>query len=311
MLAPAIPFLILAGPSQTPPPLPVLAPPVKITAAGRPIETEIGHPDPWVFDVNNDGKKDLLLGQFGGGRLRIYLNSGTNSAPRFDRFTFLQAGGKDASVRASCCIGFNPQVLDLNGDGIMDLVSGEYSPGDVYWFQGTPTGFLPRQVLAEEKSGVAELDRMMSTVHFTDWDGDGDQDMVLGNVKGKVFLNLNAGSRTEPRFGKRVELMAGGAPMGTGLEKTDPFVTDWDGDGVRDLLVGDEWAHVWFFRGKPGGTFERGQPLIPGRAKLVPGYRLRIHVTDWNEDGKPDLLVGSCEEVGGRTTGFLYLFLRE
>ena len=38
---------------------------------------------------------------FGGGKLRIYLNAGTQPAPRFDRFTLAQAGGKEASVPAS------------------------------------------------------------------------------------------------------------------------------------------------------------------------------------------------------------------
>jgi hypothetical protein len=202
-------------------------------------------------------------------------------------------------------------LVDLNGDGMMDVVSGEYAPGEVRWFEGSRAGFKPARIVPEEKADPKDMNRWMSTVHFTDWDGDRDLDMVTGSVMGKVFLNLNQGTRTQPRFGKRVELMAGGAPMGKGLHKSDPFVTDWDGDGVRDLLVGDESAQVTFFRGVSDGTFEKGQPLIPGQAKVVPGYRLRIHVTDWNGDGKPDLLVGNCEEGTMRTTGFVYLFLRQ
>ena len=41
------------------------------------------------------------------------------------------------------------------------------------------------------------------------------------------------------------------------------------------------------------------------------GYRLRIHVTDWNENGKPDLLVGNCQKTRTGLTGYVYLFLRQ
>src|SRR5688500_8748280 len=46
-----------------------------------PINVEIGHAAPAVLDVNRDGKKDLLVGQFGGGKLRIYTNQGTDAEP--------------------------------------------------------------------------------------------------------------------------------------------------------------------------------------------------------------------------------------
>jgi len=81
--------------------LPVLAPPVKIMAADKPIAVEVGHAMPFVVDWNKDGKKDLLVGQFGGGKCRVYLNVGADATPRFDRFTWLQANGADAAVPPS------------------------------------------------------------------------------------------------------------------------------------------------------------------------------------------------------------------
>ncbi len=53
---------------------------------------------PNVCDWNNDGKKDLIVGQFTNGKVRLYLNSGTDSSPVFTTFTFIQAGGSDISV---------------------------------------------------------------------------------------------------------------------------------------------------------------------------------------------------------------------
>jgi len=59
-----------------------LAPPVRLEAAGKPIDTDIGHAAPLVCDFDGDGLKDLLVGQFGEGLLWIYRNEGTNTEPR-------------------------------------------------------------------------------------------------------------------------------------------------------------------------------------------------------------------------------------
>lgn len=73
---------------------------VKIEADGQPIDVETGHAVPVVTDWNGDGKKDLLVGQFSGGKIRVYLNQGTDSAPTFKDFTYLQAGGVQISLPA-------------------------------------------------------------------------------------------------------------------------------------------------------------------------------------------------------------------
>lgn len=75
-----------------------LKPGVKLEADGKAIDVEIGHAAPAYVDFDGDGTKDLLVGQFGGGKLRIYKNHGTNEAPRFEGFEFFKAGGKEATV---------------------------------------------------------------------------------------------------------------------------------------------------------------------------------------------------------------------
>lgn len=56
-----------------------LAPPVRLEAAGKVIDTDVGHAAPFVGDFDGDGVKDLLVGQFGDGVLWIYRNEGTNT----------------------------------------------------------------------------------------------------------------------------------------------------------------------------------------------------------------------------------------
>jgi hypothetical protein len=73
-------------------------PGVKIEADGKPIDVEGGGVVPLAVDWNGDGKKDLLVGQYMDGKIRLYLNQGTDNAPVFKDFTYLQAGGKVISL---------------------------------------------------------------------------------------------------------------------------------------------------------------------------------------------------------------------
>ena len=78
-----------------------LGPAKKVQDGKAPIDVSIGHATPYVIDWDRDGKPDLLVGQFDGGKLRLYLNQGSKEAPKFDGFTFVQAGGQDASIPVS------------------------------------------------------------------------------------------------------------------------------------------------------------------------------------------------------------------
>ena len=85
------------------PALPQLAEPFLVEAGGAPIEATTGHAAPYLIDFDVDGRRDLVVGEFGdgGGRARIYLNQGSNEAPAFGEYSFLQADGADATVPSS------------------------------------------------------------------------------------------------------------------------------------------------------------------------------------------------------------------
>ena len=73
-------------------------PPFQLQSGVTPISVDIGHAAPLYVDFDGDGKRDLLVGQFGGGRLRIYKNKGSDTDPVFDGFKYFQAGGRIAHV---------------------------------------------------------------------------------------------------------------------------------------------------------------------------------------------------------------------
>jgi hypothetical protein len=82
-----------------------LAPPVRVEADGKPIDLdEIGHAAPFFADLDGDGRRDLLVGQFGErgtGKLRIYKNQGADAQPRFAQYEYLKVGADLGTVPAS------------------------------------------------------------------------------------------------------------------------------------------------------------------------------------------------------------------
>ena len=72
--------------------------PVRIEAAGKPIDTETGHAAPFVCDFDGDGVQDLLVGQFKNGQLWIYHNEGTNSKPQLAAGVKFKDGKEDGRV---------------------------------------------------------------------------------------------------------------------------------------------------------------------------------------------------------------------
>jgi hypothetical protein len=69
--------------------------PVRIEAGGQPLDVKrVGHSAPFLADVDQDGRPDLLVGQFHEGRLRIYRNEGTEKAPRYGGYRWFTAASE-------------------------------------------------------------------------------------------------------------------------------------------------------------------------------------------------------------------------
>ncbi|HEY8505271.1 MAG TPA: hypothetical protein VIL46_11860 [Gemmataceae bacterium] len=73
--------------------------PVRLKAAGQVIDAgeAWGHCGPTLADVDGDGKRDLVVGDFSG-KFRYYRNVGTDAKPEYAALEYLRAGGEVAQV---------------------------------------------------------------------------------------------------------------------------------------------------------------------------------------------------------------------
>jgi hypothetical protein len=180
----------------------------------------------------------------------------------------------------------------------MDLLSGGY-PGELYLFKGQGGGkFAPAEQL-KHADGKPIKQGLAAVVYAQDWDGDDDLDLLVGDIEGQVHLVPNDGSKTKPAYGAGSLLKAGGQPIKVAHGDAGPSVADWDGDGNFDLLVGTgAGSVVWFHNTgtKQAPQLAASQTLVeePKQDAAGPkrGTRAKVHATDWNKDGKLDLLVG-------------------
>ena len=75
------------------------AKPVRLKAGEQYINVESpGYACPMFEDVDGDGLKDLVVGQFRDGALTFYKNAGSATAPKFSQGQRLPANGKPAEV---------------------------------------------------------------------------------------------------------------------------------------------------------------------------------------------------------------------
>jgi hypothetical protein len=205
---------------------------------------------PRVVYWDLDDRKDLLLGQ-ADGTVKIYLNTGTDAAPTFDKGQWLQTRSMalDVGERAT------PDILDWNNDGLTDLVVGGRDGYIHIYLNSGSTGGIPPSFDTMFSSGnkamqdgeYLQVPTDRSSPVIMDFDGD-------GNTEGQLLFYQNIGTDESPLFSGYSQVTANGVPIDLSSNmRSRPSVCYWNGnrDGYLDVLIGYGDGKVHLYRGKP------------------------------------------------------------
>jgi len=195
------------------------------------------------------GTFQVLYGQGGGKFKKAETLNGSDGKP-----LILPGKGEQELTKRICTRQF---IVDWNGDGKLDLVTGNFE-GGFYWFKGEGKGkFHPKAEPVKQDGKPLKLppDGHHSDPFVVDFDGDGDLDLLSGSTDAGVYLAENiAGKGKLPELkGFKAIIFPVGKEWertpGKGLRETDLkrptygcriWVDDVNGDGKLDVLVGDQ-----------------------------------------------------------------------
>ena len=147
---------------------------------------------PTFADIDGDGDQDLVVGGLDG-TLKYFLNESTGGSISFTEQTSTDNFFNGFDVGNSSI----PTLADIDEDGDQDLVVGE-SMGTLKYFLNESSGgsmtFTPKTAASENPFNGFDVGSN-SAPKFADIDGDGDQDLLVGERDGtlKYFLNESTG----------------------------------------------------------------------------------------------------------------------
>lgn len=274
---------------------------------------------PHACDWDGDGDEDIVCGNTAG-NIGWFENLGIadNGLPKWNapellrvhddsgnEETFRVLAGASGSIQGPCEAkwGYTTlSVADWDGDGDQDVIYNSIlsrlgllrndagrlidsvfdtgqneTPPRWYWWQ----------------SGSSDaLTQWRTTPYAIDFDGDDKKDLVMLDQEGFLTLRRSGGSAERiflNEWSQPLRLNSGSCGR-SGRVKL--CVVDWDGDNRLDVLVNSENA-TWYrnCRDVDGGVILKKVGNLAHRN--VAGHTSSPSVCDFDNDGKPDLLVGS------------------
>ena len=254
---------------------------------------------PVLLDYDIDGKKDLLIGNYGyynngvlGARLTLYKNIGSISVPSYSLIT-RDYGNLSAQPNLNFAM---PTIGDIDGDGDMDILIGT-SSGQVHWLENTAgQGNLCNFSVFKSNPFNFTTVSAAAAPQLFDLDSDGKLDLLIGTKNGRISFYKNTGTISVPSFSLISSFLGSvdvkGDPNEYGLDGLAvPFF--YNDGGVTKLLLGSVSGKIFQYNvpanfNSPFGLISNSTNNFNEGGQSTPFFE------DINNDGKRDLFIGNA-----------------
>lgn len=274
-------------------------------------------------DVNNDGIKDLICSTNNPSftentnNVWLYENNNLTNNPDFNLTTesFLQEGMIEIGQ------GNHPAFFDYNADGLLDIIVGnyglydptvlEYYVSSLWVYENKGTANAPYYQLVDSNyANVSSLNldalnnRKTLGLHptFGDLDGDGDDDMILGDHIGYLhYFENTAGVGNVPNF---VLNQAQYNNIDIGGSST-PQLIDLNRDSKIDLVIGTQNGFFTYYENT--GTINT--PAFTLITTTLGNVNTKRY-TDFQGSSSPFIYDdnGTYKMLSGSANGYIYKF---
>jgi hypothetical protein len=254
-------------------------------------------PAAFYLDVNDDGKKDMLVSSnsktIGEDRRNVWYYE--NEAPNASKHLFtLKTKRFLVDEMIDLGTATHPAFADINADGLMDLIVGNSgyftaangsNPGtsnnaSLYYFMNVGTSTAPAFDLVNSNwlnlAQYTPNDFDFSPT-FGDMDNDGDLDLLVGNYGGSLYYFRNEGGPGNPMLFEQ-DFSPFWITMDVGVSAT-PAIYDLDKDGKPDIIMGERQGNINYFKniGSASAPKFNSLPDLQTLGKVdtdVPGYSI-------------------------------------
>ncbi len=252
----------------------------------------------FTIDIDGDGDKDALIGDSQTHNSLLAINGGT---PTLAFMTSQDTAFPSYDIPVNLQSFTQHSYVDADNDSVKDLIvaNDEYENNKgCYYYKNVGTdaspvfSFVQNNFLQDQMIDVGDA---AAPVLF-DFDNDGLLDLVIGNKSKTISpmlysvslaLYRNVGTTSSPAFEFVTDDFAGMSAYNL-RGKISPAFGDMDGDGDKDLLIGNNDGTILYFKNNLG-AFTLAAANFMG---IDVGSASSVQIFDVDFDGKLDLIVG-------------------
>ena len=265
-----------------------------------------------AIDIDNDNDKDLILGDVSFENLNLLINGGDNQNSVISHVDSIFPQNHNNTIGANIHLYPAAYYIDVTNDNVKDLIVTTNSENNSENFEScwlyenmsqnnTPDfQFIKTNLLQDEMIDVGNS----SFPVFYDYNNDGLLDIVVGNYgyhnannnpTSSLAIFENTGSLQKPEYTilDRDWLNISNINLNTSLVmpslNISPTFGDINGDGQKDLIVGDADGKIHLFTNTGNGNF---QITNANYNNIDVGYFAHPQIVDVNRDGLNDIIIG-------------------